>query len=453
MNRRRFLAGAALGGVGLGLSHLPGTAWPQFQGVGAAGGDYRALVCIFLFGGNDSFNMVVPRSPGAYRMYAASRGDVTLPAESLLPIAPLDPDGDAYGLHPAMPGLQKLFAQGACAIVANVGALVQPVTRAAYQDGSAVLPPQLFSHQDQQEQWQTVRGRSVVATGWAGRIADALAPAGTGGIVPVNVSLAGTVLQQAGAGGGAYALGTAGAGEFEGLEPGLPSGTERRSAFEGLLESARNDAGIGVYGRGFAAVGKRAITTSAAVNAALARTPVPAARMPASALGAQLSMAARLIAARDELRVSRQIVFVAAGGYDTHDRQAAPHAALLGDLSACLGGFHQSLAELGIADRVVAFTQSDFGRTLTSNGDGTDHGWGGHQLVIGDAVRGQRIFGAMPRLEVGGPDDAARGRIIPGTSIDQYVATLARWFGVPEARLEEVAPQLGNFPTRDLGFV
>jgi uncharacterized protein (DUF1501 family) len=228
-----------------------------------------------------------------------------------------------------------------------------------------------------------------------------------------------------------------------------PEDRERRAAFEALLsENWRS-----VFSRAFARVHRRALDTADLVNAALATAPTLATPFPASRLAQQLAMVAKLIAVRDRLEMSRQIFFVAAGGFDTHDNQVTDQPNLLTDMSASIAAFHAASVELGVAGQVTTFTQSDFGRTLTSNGDGTDHGWGGHQLIAGDAVRGRDIYGRMPRLEIDGPDDVGGGRIVPTTSVDQFAATLARWFGVAEAQLDLIAPNLSNFAQRDLGFL
>ena len=224
---------------------------------------------------------------------------------------------------------------------------------------------------------------------------------------------------------------------------------ERRAAFETLL----GENWLSIFSRAFARVNRRALDTADLVNAALATAPTLATPFPASRLAQQLAMVAKLIAVRDALEMSRQIFFVAAGGFDTHDNQVTDQPNLLSDVSASVAAFHAATIELGVATQVTTFTQSDFGRTLTSNGDGTDHGWGGHQLVAGDAVRGRDIYGRMPRLEIGGPDDAGAGRIVPTTAVDQFAATLAKWFGVAEAQLDLIAPNLPNFAQRDLGFL
>lgn len=410
--------------------------------------DYRALVCVFLFGGNDSFNMVVPRSAAEYGVYSNSRQNLAVARDVLLPIQPLTSDGAQYGLHPGMPGIRDLFEGGRAAVVANLGPLIQPTTRDQYLNRSVPLPPQLFSHNDQQDQWNTLRGRAAIQTGWAGRIADALASETLAQQIALNISLNGTTPFQAGANTLPYTIGTTGAPIYFGMST-APEERERRAAFEALL--AQNWPSI--FARAFARVNRRALDTADLVNSALALAPTLATPFPASRLAQQLAMVARLIAVRDALDMSRQIFFVAAGGFDTHDNQVADQPDLLTDVSASIAAFHAATVELGVASQVTAFTQSDFGRTLTSNGDGTDHGWGGHQLVVGDGVRGRDIYGSMPRLEIGGPDDAGAGRIVPTSSVDQFAATLAKWFGVADAQLNAVAPNLPNFAQRDLGFL
>jgi uncharacterized protein (DUF1501 family) len=443
MRRRDVLAWAA-GAAALG--RLPGT---TAFAAAAPFADYRALVSVFLLGGNDAFNMVVPRAGAEYGVYAASRQNLALAADVLLPIAPEGGDGVAYGLHPEMAGLQQLFERGDAAVVANVGPLVQPVTRAQYLGGSAVLPPQLFSHNDQQAQWQTLRGRSRTTTGWAGRIADVLAPLTSAQQLALNVSTAGTVAFLAGEETVQYTMGTQGATAYSALAASAAYGSARRAAFEQHIGRSFPN----VHARALADVHARSLALADRVNAALAQAPVLATPFPAGQLAAQLRVVARMIAVRDQLAMSRQIFHVSTGGFDTHDTQNEDQPALLANVSASLAAFQAALVELGVADAVVTFTQSDFGRTLTSNGDGTDHGWGSHQLVLGGPVRGRRIYGTMPRLEIGGPDDAGAGRIIPTQSADQYAATLARWFGVDDASLATVAPHAANFATADLGFL
>ncbi len=448
MKRRQFLHASALSLAGAGLAHLPGAVRAALVGTAAAFADYKALVCIFLFGGNDSFNMVVPRSTAEHDVYAQSRQNLAIARDQLLPIDPLTSDGALYGVHPRSGALRDLFQAGRAAVIANVGSLIQPTTRSQYLSGGAPLPPQLFSHNDQQDQWHTLHGRSNLRTGWAGRIADLLANETAAQQIALNVSAFGNTPFQGGASTQGYTLGADGAPIYFGLTQSAAD-IERRRAFERLLDHNWPS----IYSRAFAGVQRRALRNADLVNAVLAQAPTLTTPFPASFLAQQLGVVARMIAVRDALTMSRQIFFVAAGGFDTHDAQVPLQPGLLEDVSASIAAFHAATVELGVADRVTTFTQSDFGRTLTSNGDGTDHGWGGHQLVVGGAVRGREIYGRMPRLEIGGPDDSGDGRIIPTLSIDQYAATLARWFGLTEAQLDIVAPNLRNFPQRDIGFM
>jgi uncharacterized protein (DUF1501 family) len=453
INRRRFLRAAAAGGLAYAFGRTPQAVMAQTFETGGPFTDYKALVCVFLFGGNDSFNVVVPRSTAEYAAYAASRQNLAIAQDQLIPINPLVPDGAAYGFHPSMGGLADLFERSRCAVVANVGPLIAPTTKTQYLDKSVPLPPQLFSHNDQQDQWQSLKGRSVLKSGWAGRIADVMAQRVTGQQLALNASLAGQVLLQAGNTTVPYIMGASGAVAFRGF--GTSGSTlARRRAFESIAGASFDT----VYERGFAEVHRRAVQFSDRVNQALAAAP-PLVALPdnpvtaLSPLATQLRTVAKLIAMRSQLGMSRQIFLVSTGGFDTHDDQLADQPGLLGNVSTSLRAFYDATVELGIANAVTTFTESDFGRTLTSNGDGTDHAWGGIQLVMGDAVRGRTLYGTYPRLEINGPDDVGAGRMIPTTSADQYAATLARWFGVSEQNLNHVAPSLANFATRDLGFL
>ena len=418
------------------------------QMVGGSGpfNDYRALVCVFLFGGNDSFNMLVPRSTAEYNAYAASRQNLAVAQTDLLPIESLNPDGAQYGVHPSMPGLQTLFAQGSAAFVANMGPLIEPTTKQQYQAKSVLLPPQLFSHNDQQDQWHSLRGRALSDTGWAGRMADLIRLNVASQQLATNVSLAGNSLFQSGDDTVAYTMGATGPLAFQGFT-GL--GGEQRRAFERVVNATYDS----VYARGFAEIQGRAIEAADRVTGAIGQAQTLTTQFPTSPLGQQLQTVARLISVRDRLAMRRQVFFVSTGGFDSHDDQVVNQPNLLGNVSACLAAFYAATEELGVANTVTTFTQSDFGRTLTSNGDGTDHAWGGVQIVVGQSVQGRRIFGRYPSLVLNGPEDVGGGRMIPGVSADQYAATLARWFGIADAELPRVAPHIGNFAERDLGFM
>ncbi len=444
-NRREFLKATGAGAV---MAAFPPVGLTEMIAPQGAFSDYRALVCVFLLGGNDSFNMLVPRSGAEYNVYARSRQNLAVASTDLLPITPLTQDGSHYGLHPTMGAIQALFDSSRAAFIANVGPLIEPTTKVQYLDGSVALPPRLFSHNDQQDQWHSLRGTALTKTGWAGRVSDLLRQRVTGQQLETNISLSGNQLFQVADETVAYTMGRNGPQVFRPSRVTALS-TQRRGAFERVL-GANYDT---IYERAFRDVQQRALDNVERVTAALDSARPLATAMPTSVLGQQLTTVARLIGVRDQLRMQRQIFFVAMGGFDSHGNQLERQPALLNDVSESIGAFYRATVELGVASNVTTFTQSDFGRTLTSNGDGTDHGWGGIQLVVGDSVRGREFYGAYPRLEIDGPDDVRRGRLIPSVSADQYAATLAKWIGVPEADLTHIAPNLGNFAQRDLGFL
>ncbi len=448
LNRRDFLRNSGAAAL---FAATPGLAYSQVVGGLAPFTDYKALVCVFLHGGNDSYNMLVPNTAAEYNAYAASRQNLALLQSDLLPITPASSGNPDFGLHPAMGGIQGLFQGGNAAFVTNVGPLVEPTTKDQYFNRSVTLPPQLFSHNDQQDQWASLRGNVPSKTGWAGRMADLIRGVVTDQQMATNASLAGADLFQSADETVAYVMGPNGPVQFEGFSS-IPGDilNEQRLAFLRVVDAAYDS----VYERGFAEVQRRAIDAADSVSAAIESAPtldnIP---FPQSQLGTQLRTVARLIAVRDQLQMQRQIFFVATGGFDSHDDQNENQPGLLGGVSDAIAAFHAATVELQVQDAVTTFTQSDFGRTLTSNGDGTDHGWGGNQLVVGGAVAGGDLYGSYPALVIGGPEDVGGGRMIPSTSADQYAATLARWFGIPEADLDVVAPNLPKFAQRDLGFM
>ncbi|MFQ5547080.1 MAG: DUF1501 domain-containing protein [Woeseia sp.] len=446
INRREFIKASSAGAAA--FAACPGAAFSQVIGTNAPFPDYKALVCVFLFGGNDSFNMLVPRSAAEYNVYAASRQNMAILQADLLPINPLTPDGALYGLHPMMPEVQTLFGSSRAAFVTNVGPLIEPTTKAQYQGRSVLLPPQLFSHNDQQDQWNSLRGLTPGKTGWAGRIADLIRTNVANQQMATNVSLFGSTLLQSADQTVAYVMGDDGPIQFAGFDN-TQGGQAQRAAFEAVLNANYSS----IYERGFVEVQKRAVASADLIAGALNNAPPLNTVFPNGELGRQLNTVARLIAVRDQLQMQRQIFFVATGGFDSHDDQLQNQPGLLGGVSQAMSAFYDATVELGVSGMVTSFTQSDFGRTLTSNGDGTDHAWGGNQLVIGDAVAGREMYGSYPLLQIDGPDDVGGGRIIPTLSADQYSATLSKWFGIPDADLSIVAPHIDNFVQRDLGFL
>jgi uncharacterized protein (DUF1501 family) len=453
--RRRFMKAAAAGGLAYAFGRTAGTV--QAQSIGVSGfNDYRALVCVFLAGGNDCWNMVVPTSTAEYNAYSRSRGGeagvgsgLAIPQASLLPISlqTANVNGMTFGLHPSMAGLQGLFNSAHAAVVANVGPLIRPTTKAQYQTPGWELPPQLFSHNDQQDQWHSLRGRQLLKTGWGGRVADAL---------PLAVSLAGQTLFEAGSAARPYVMGSTGATNFAGFAA-TGVGLARRQAFQAVLDATLASTTNTVYERAYATVQGSAVQFSDRVNTALGQsrsfTALPDSGVTLSSLSTQLRTVAKMISVRSQLAMSRQIFFVQIGGFDTHDDLVTLQPNLLGDVSNSIKAFYDALVEMGMDSSVTLFTHSDFGRTLTSNGDGSDHAWGGIQFVVGGAVRGATIYGDYPLLEIGSTLDVGGGRFIPTASADQYAATLATWFGVADVDLDRVSPNIGNFSQRNLGFL
>jgi uncharacterized protein (DUF1501 family) len=453
-SRRNFIRQAACAAVG--TTSLASTVW-NLRAMNAAaaqtltaGAEFRALLCLFLYGGNDANNMVVPLDNTNYARYSSARGPLALAKQSLLPINLTTPDsqGRTFGLHPSMPELQSLFNNERLAIVTNVGTLLEPITRNQYLSGSANLPSQLFSHDDQQVQWQTAWPDAPSRTGWGGRLADLLTSFNNADSVSMSLSLAGTNTFQVGNNVFEYQISNNGSIGLSGF--GSNHGMIRYQAVQDMLNLPHQN----LFEAEFARITNRSIANNALLTSALAgitlSTPFPA----NSNLSDQLQMAAKLIAARDTLGMRRQIFFCSVGGYDTHEDELASQSQLLAELSECMNAFYQATVELGVADRVTLFTASDFGRTFQSNGSGADHAWGSHALVLGGSVKGGDIYGSYPTLVLDGPDDVGEGRWIPSTSVDEYSATLAKWFGVSGANdIQNVLPNIGNFQNPDLGFM
>jgi uncharacterized protein (DUF1501 family) len=409
--------------------------------------DYKALVCLFLFGGNDANNVIVPHDASGYASYAAARGVLAIPQASLLPLTLQNGDGRDFGFHPNLAELQALFNQGKLGLVANVGTLVAPVTRAQYLAGGAAVPPQLFSHADQSVQWQTSVPDIISKTGWGGRLADMLQSLNAGSKISLNISIAGTNTFEVGNTVLPYVVSPTGSVGLAGFD-GSANANVRLQAFKDLLALPHNN----LFEQAYSDTVSRSIAANDLLTSALSGIPALQTVFPTSSLGQQLSMIAKLIAARTNLSMKRQIFFCSVGGYDTHGDQLAGQATLLTELSQGLNAFYNATVELGIASQVTTFTASDFGRTYPTNGSGSDHGWGSHQFVVGGAVQGGRLFGTFPTLAVNGPDDTGQGRWIPTTSVDEFSATLATWFGVSASDLHTVLPNIGRFAHPNIGI-
>jgi uncharacterized protein (DUF1501 family) len=457
--------------------------------------DYKALVCIFLAGGNDSNNLILPTVSSEYNNYSAIRTPVlAIPQSAILPLKQsngtsdyVDPDGHTFGFHPSCPELQQLFQAGKLAMLMNSGTLVMPITRAQYLSGGQ-RPPQLFSHADQVTQWQTSVPDQPALTGWGGRCADLLNSVNPSAQISLSVSLAGANTFEVGNIVSQYAVSTSGAISLNGV-----SGA-RLAALTNILGLSYPN----MQAQAYAGVTEHSINTGALLNSAITNsasanfwtngypttiTPPTGGNTFTSSLSQQLKMVARLIDAghraqgapptgQNGFGMKRQIFFCQVGGYDLHSGQTnytntnpnnvivGAHANLFAELSQSLKTFQLAMEQLGLQDQVTVFTASDFGRTFPSNGQGSDHGWGSHHLILGGSgaakngsVLGGKTYGKFPTLTVNGPDDTGTGRWIPTTAIDQYFSTIATWFGVDSGNLGTVFPNIGRFATANLGFM
>ncbi len=455
-SRRAFLRSAlALGAAG--------TAAPlalNLAAIGAASaqsaGDYRALVCLFLFGGNDHYNTVVPYDQPSYDAYAAVRSTppspIALDRATLLEIVPQTSQGAGrrFALAPGLARTKLLFDQKRAAVVANVGPLVVPTTLAQYQARSVPLPPKLFSHNDQQSVWQSLAPEGALS-GWGGRIGDLLV-AGNGNSTFTSISAAGSAVWLSGQQVSQFQVGTG--ANLSISVGGISSSTLFGSnAGPAALRSIITGGATGLFAQDHAAIVQRSIDANAQLAAALSGLPPLTTQFPSSSLGAQLDSVARLVAVRDALGMRRQVFLVSLGGFDTHDNENTAQPPLLATLDAAVDAFHSATVELGVADQVTLFTASDFGRTLTSNGDGSDHGWGSFHFAVGGAVRGGDIYGSLPDVRLNTATDVGQGRLLPSTAVDQYAATMALWMGVSPSDLPLVLPDIGNFASPNLGFL
>lgn len=448
--------------------------------------DYKALVCIFLFGGNDAHNMIVPLDATRFAAYQANRGPLAIPQANLQANAITDPVQGQFGIHPRMPQVRGLFNSGKLAVMSNVGVLLKPTTKAEYQ-AKIQLPPQLFSHSDMQDYWHTSHPQAPVTSGWGGRLADLL-QSSNGGDLSVGISTASS---------GVFLIGNAAVAHQIGTYRSDPKTTivQRIRAWrdwdvtkanpQAVYQNAVFQVRANKLEDQFGDIATRSLVLNDFILNSLYTGPDGSGNytqnnvintvFPAgNPLAAQLRSVAMMIAARQALGAKRQIFFVSVGGsFDNHSDQFdassstlkpgagdpiilfGKHADLLGQLDAGLKAFYDATVELGVQNNVTTFTESDFGRTLSSNGKGSDHGWGSHHMVLGGAVQGGKIYGTFHNMQIGAgnPADAGQGRLIPAISVDQYAATLSKWMGASAGELNTVLPNLHNFPQTDLGFM
>ena len=472
-SRRRFLMGAmaggglaAAGGFGLGLNAMAAAAGSSStQSVTPTPGDYRAMVCFFLFGGNDTCNTVIPYDTAGYNQYLLSReGSLSRPfgitrlREDLLPISAASMVNGQLALPREMASLKRLYDKGKAAVVANVGVLAHPTSKQQYDNQSIELPPQLFSHSDHQRFWQLGVPSYSTRTGWAGRMGDLLAAGNAGSQVSMCMSMRGNNAWQVGDNVLPYPM------SAQDGAPGFWSfwNDRRRNAMMAMNAQSRSN----LMERQAARVFNRAVNAETVVNRALRNnldlemlfpTP-PGDLMPTLVedymdVMDQFRMVARMIDARRALGHRRQIFFVSLGGFDNHD-SLVEHGDRLRVVADGMAAFYQATRLLGVDQNVVTFTASDFGRPLKSNGTGSDHGWGAHHFVVGGSVRGGDVYGRFPNLQINGPDALDyQGHLLPSTSVDEYAARLASWFGVSDTDIPLVVPNIGRFASANMDFM
>ena len=450
MTRRRFLTHSCSMGVAsataastllnLGLSR---------QAAAQSAPGYRALVCVLLAGGNDSFNMLVPTDNDQYGEYSAIRSDLALAQNDLLSLPGTASNGRNYGLHPGMAELQSLFSSGDAALIANVGTLLEAFDPQAFVNGTGDFPLGLFSHSDQINQWQTARPDARVAQGWGGRVADLMQYVNVMNGVSMNISLSGSNVFQSGNQVSEYSIEAAGDGApgLNAYDDGTEFGALKKRMVDDLLAVQQTH----IFRREYSRRLRGAIDAQAVFVDALQTSPTLTTTFSPGYFSQSLRQIARVIGARDALGATRQTFFVTVGGWDHHDEVLDNQANMLPAISRGLQEFRDALNELGVFDEVMTFTTSDFGRTLTSNGKGSDHGWGGHHVVMGGAVNGGTIYGDYPILSSSSPLDVGRGVYAPTTSVDEYFAELALWFGVATSELDQVLPNVRSFYSPESG--
>jgi uncharacterized protein (DUF1501 family) len=442
-NRREFLKQCcSLGAAGAAM-HL--TRFGLMTANAQSTSTYKALVCIFMFGGNDANNMIVPMSSAGFSSYQGVRGGLALAQGTLLPVN--TKGGAAYGLHPRLTNIKNLYSQGKAAMIFNVGTLVRPTTKTQYLQNQVAVPRNLFSHSDQQSQWQTSNPTVAGGTGWGGRVTDIVA---VGTPFPAGVSVAGNSALLNGVMTGGVSISP---GSNFGLD-GFGSQTASDARLAALQQILTFDTGVQMI-TSASGVLTSAVKSAQEINKALTSGAPLTTVFPNTGLGQQLAQVAKVIQVRGALGMDRQIFFASIGGFDTHSNLIQDQDPLMAQLDGAVGAFQSALQEMGVEQNVITFTESEFNRTGNSSAtNGSDHAWGGHHFAIGGPVKGADAYGTFPTLQLSGPDDVTgRGVWLPTLSLDQYAATMASWFGVADGSLTTVFPNLGNFSTQKLAFV
>jgi uncharacterized protein (DUF1501 family) len=423
------------------------------EAAAATATDYKALVCVFLYGGNDYGNTLIPYDTARYTLYQGMRPTLAYAQSALAPtvLAPTValPGGAQYAMAPELAPLLPIFNAGRLGVMLNVGTLVQPTTKDQYTAKSVPLPPKLFSHNDQQSVWQSSSPEGATS-GWGGRMGD-LFEAGNGNATFTCVNVSSNAVYLSGHTAVQYQVSSSGPVALNGVKSPLFGSTACSAALKNLVTAPSAHLFEDEYTR----VMSRSLAAGDQLTAALAGGPAITTVFPTgNSLADQLKLVARMISTSSEVGAKRQVFFVSLGGFDNHDGLAGVHPGLLTNVASALTAFYNATVELGVAAKVTAFTASDFGRTLTGN-DGSDHGWGSMHFMLGGAVNGGRFYGTAPVVANNGPDDVGQGRLLPSTSVDQYAATLGKWFGISDTDLLTVLPNLGNWNAsqRNLGFV
>jgi uncharacterized protein (DUF1501 family) len=451
-SRRAFLKRSAALGIAGSATPFVTTLAGIGEAAAAVATDYKALVCVFLYGGNDYANTLPPYDQASYDLYNAARANLahvrsTLAGTVLNPTTALV-GGRQYALAPTLSALLPVFDAGKMAVVLNVGTLTRPTSKADYTANIA-LPPKLFSHNDQQSYWQASNPEGATS-GWGGRLGDLL-QSGNGSATLTCINASSNAVFLTGRSAVQYSISTGGPIALNNNSSTLFTSATANASLRSLITQPRTH----LFENEHTRVAKRSLDTFAQVDAALVGAPV--ANFPRFAAGVsladQLKIVARMISVSQELGAKRQVFFVSQGGFDLHDNLVAQHPGLLQSVGDAMRAFYDTTVDLGISDKVTTFTGSDFGRTLQSNDDGSDHGWGSMHFVMGGAVNGKQFYGTPPAIGSNTPDDVGQGRLLPGIGVDQYAATLANWFGVSATDMPTVLPNIVNYTTKTLGFV
>jgi uncharacterized protein (DUF1501 family) len=450
-SRRAFLKRSAMLSVATSATPFAMSLAAMGEAAAASATDYKALVCVFLYGGNDYANTLVPYDLPGYNAQMSFRSNLAIDRAALTPNL-LNPKvalagGRQYALAPGLDPLLPIFNAGNMSVLLNIGTLVEPITKAQYVAGKVPLPPKLFSHNDQQSYWQSESPEGATS-GWGGRLGD-LFEAGNSNTTFTCIGLSGNAVYLSGQNAVQYQITPTGAVPVRAIQSPLYGSSACSQLLQTLMTAPRNQ----VLANEYAKVCKRSIDAENAVAAALASSSLGTAFPAKNSLGDQLKMVARLIGARNTLGVKRQVFFVSIGGFDNHDFLLRDHPVLMKTVGDALGAFYQATHDLGVANQVTAFTASDFGRTMVSNSDGSDHGWGSMHFVVGGAVNGGSYVGSPPVIANNGPDDVGQGRMLPALGVDQLASTLATWFGVSNTDQASLLPNLANYSQKNLGFM